>query len=185
MTMGMNQILETLKELKERPSNSVDYYDDIWRKAHGLAEAHYVPAKELFIQGLNDADWQWRGDCIRFLGFHYSPLESTVLEKIRELLIKDPEADVRIAAASVLGGRSSLPDNALLIALNSDSNWWVRISAFESLLELAGISYKIRSQELERVNSGEIKPSIEEVKRILASKNMGLSGYLEEEPDKQ
>src|SRR4030066_1801611 len=101
MAMELENTLNFIKKWKTQPFPA-DYYDDIWRKSHDLAEAQYQPAKEVFIEGLDDPDWLWRHDCVTFLGFHY-PLENEVVEKIRDLLLNDPSSDVRIAAASALG----------------------------------------------------------------------------------
>jgi HEAT repeat protein len=116
-----------------------DFYGVIWTSAHKLAEAQFEPAKDFFILGLEDSDWVWRESCVSFLGFHFS-LNEIALEKIRNLLLNDTSPHVRMAAASVLGGRSALPDYALNKATALDVDPDVRKAAYESILRLAGVS---------------------------------------------
>jgi HEAT repeat protein len=168
----MQRLLDTLKAWKRR---RVDLdHSSAWRMAHALAEAHYLPAVGFFVSGLNDSDWVWRQDCVRFLGFHYQ-LDIEIVEKIRKALITDSSEDVRMSAASVLGRRSSLPDQALFHALESDPSHFVREAAFESVLELIGIPYKAINREIKRLRAGDIQPTLESAKQIARSENIELS----------
>jgi HEAT repeat protein len=169
----MQRLLDMLKAWKGR-TIEVDH-SSAWKMAHALAEAHYLPAIDFFVSGLNDPDWVWRQDCVQFLGFHYH-LEKKIVEKIRESLITDPSEEVRMSAASVLGRRSNLPDQALFHALESDPSHFVREAAFESVLELIGIPYKAINREIKRLKAGDIQPTLEYVKQIARSENIELPG---------
>jgi hypothetical protein len=169
----MQLLLDTLKAWKGR-TIELDH-SSAWKMAHALAEAHYLPAMDFFVSGLNDSDWVWRQDCVQFLGFHYQ-LDKEIVEKIRETLMTDPSEEVRISAASVLGRRSSVPDQALFHALESDPSHFVREAAFESVLELIGIPYKATNREIMRLKAGDIQPTLEYVKQIARSENIELPG---------
>lgn len=138
----------------------------VWEEWHKLADAESQPAKEFLIERLQDIRSDWREVSISLLGFHYS-LEQVVLNQIRDLLISDPDSGVRIAAASVLGHQSKLPEKSLVQALIHDSDPLVRKTAFSALLKLAGVPHMIRINEVEKVYSGEIYPTLDQVKRIL------------------
>ena len=141
-----------------------------------MAEAHYLPAIEFFVAGLNDTDWAWREDCLSFLGFHYSLKNRIeIVEKFREMVVSDPSDDVRIAAASVLGVRSNLPDQALFHALESDSNHIVREAAFESVLKLMGLPYKTINREVKRFKTGEVQSNFEYFKQVAKDEGVEFS----------
>lgn len=160
-----NKALEEVRAWIENPDNE-EKYSEILRISHALAEAQYLPAKTLFIEGLYDQRWWWREDSISLLAFHYS-LEEHIVDRIRELLLNDPDDNVRMTAASALGSRSTLPDRALLTALQTDPDDLVREVAFGSILELVGVPMRIIFKEQKRVELGEIAPSLDEVRRVV------------------
>lgn len=167
----MQRLLDILKAWKGR-TIELDH-SSAWKMAHALAEDHYLPAIDFFVSGLNDLDWVWRQDCVQFLGFHYQ-LEKKIVERIRELLITDPSEEVRMSAASVLGRRSSLPDQALYDALESDPSHFVREAAFVSVIELIGIPSMAINYEINRLKAGDIQPTLEYVKQIARNENIEL-----------
>ena len=147
------------------------YGTGFWKICHHLAKEKYEPAKNFFISGLDDSRWDWRRVSVELLGFHYK-IETQVVDKIRSMLITDPDSGVRIAAAYTLGKHSRLPESALIHALKADSNNLVKEAAFSSLLELAGVSFQTKSKELRRINAGEIAPDLGQLKRILSDENL-------------
>lgn len=173
MNNEMRDLLEMLQKWKNKSLviDDGDFYEVIWGNAHVLAEARYEPAKDLFIQGLYDEDWVWRSNCVSLLGFHY-PLDRDVVAKIRGLLVVDPNDDVRISAASVLGRRSSFPDYALNKALETDKNLQVKEAAYDSILELAGVPFRVIQKELNKIRAGTAIPSLADVKRVLKAENI-------------
>jgi len=165
----LDNLFEEIKACSLQAENKV-YGTGLWKLLHKLAEAKYQPAKEFFIQGLDDPRWDWRRESISLLGFHYQ-LEPPVVEKIRRLVIHDPDSGARIAAASVLGSQGEFPEDTLVKALILDPDKLVKKMAFSSLLELAGIPYKIKSNELAKVDAGKINPNLEQIRRILSDLN--------------
>ena len=161
------------QELRARSlqENAKIYGTGLWESWHELADAQYEPAKEFFIERLDDARSAWRTESISLLGFHYK-LDDQVLEKIRALLLHDTDSGVRIVAASVLGSQGRYPEKALLHALDHDSNNLVREFAFSALLELATVPYLVKRKELRRVKSEETSASLEQVKRVLLEQNL-------------
>jgi len=160
-----NDSFQELKAISLKEDTQI-YASGVWEEWHELADAESQPAKEFFIERLQDIRSDWREVSISLLGFHYS-LEQDVLNQIRDLLISDPDSGVRIAAAAVLGHQSKLPEKSLVQALIHDSKPLVRKTAFSALLELADVPYMIRMNELEKIDSGEIHPTLDQVKRIL------------------
>ncbi len=173
-TMNSADNLRTyFEELKakslERDSNI--YGTGLWESWNKLALAHYEPAKEFFIERLQDERSDWREASLGLLGFDYK-LESETLEKIRNLLLEDSDSGVRISAASILGNQGHYPERAVIYALEHDSDDLVRESAFDALLQLAGMPFRAIRKEVERIKSKEIVPSLDQVKRVLREQNM-------------
>ena len=168
------KVFEKLKEIRRQPETQIKYAD-IWSIAHELAEAQYTPAIDYFAAGLDDHNWNWREDCIAFLGFHYPNLDEGIVKKFREMLLHDPESSVRLRAAGALGAHSKLPDQALMIALETDKNRFVREAAFVSILILAGLKgYKARKHG-KNVESGAIQPNIETIQQILIEEGIDIT----------
>ena len=108
-------------------------------------------------------------------GYHYQfPPNSAITEKIRQLLLSDPDDDVRLTAASILGIRSVWLDPALMTAFRSDSEEYVRYSAFDSLLTLAGVPYLVVKRKMEGVKKGEISLTFKEVERIIVEAGIDI-----------
>jgi HEAT repeat protein len=150
-------------------------HSSAWRMAHDLAEIEYQPAIDFFAMGLNDTDWVWRQECVQFLGFHYRPLAQEIIESVRILLLGDPSEDVRVSAAAVLGRRSRLPDQALFRALQFDSSSYVKLEAFESILELIGLPQKEILQEIKKLREGTIQPTLEYIKQLVSREGIEIS----------
>ena len=162
-----NKSISDFEELKLRSlKEDATPYGELWKPWHDLADAEDEPAKEFFIERLQDSRTSWREECLSFLGFHYE-LDDKVLEMIRGMLTHDKDSGVRIAAASVLGSQGQFPEKTLLHSLDHDTNTLVRKCAFSALLELAGVPYMaIRKADL-RIKAKEITPSLWQLKRIL------------------
>jgi len=161
---------EEILELSARPDARV-YGSGLWKKLHKIADAGYPLAKDFFVEKLEHPRWDWRKVCVSLLGFHYA-LEPRILEKIRSLLLHDPESGVRAAAASVLGHQGTLPEKSLVHALAFDSSKFVKEAAFSALLTLAGVPYKIKLREIKKIRDGEIKPSLDQIKQVLVDEKL-------------
>jgi hypothetical protein len=170
------------KSLQEKLDTVINYKrrtpiarmtSEIMEICHNLAESRYQPALEFFLEGLNDSNWSWRQRCLQMIGYHYViPPGSEITEQVRKMLIFDPDVNVRETAANVLSVISALPDNALVKALSSDPDQFVRGEAYYALLRLAGAPYQVYVRERERYESGEMLPTIQDVKRILAEEGI-------------
>jgi len=167
---NLENSFDKIQKLSKQPDTRI-YGTGLWGICHDLAEANYPSAKEFFIKELDDPRWDWRRVSVSLLGFHYK-LEPQIIEKIRELTIRDPDSGVRIASASVLGLQGKFPEETLIRSLTSDSNKRVREAAFSSLLELSGVPYKTKLKENRRVKNGEIEPSLDQIRRILTDENL-------------
>lgn len=168
-TQALGQILGEAKSARQRFSLTDQEHKTVIRNLHILAEAQYDPAIEFFLSCLDDLRWRWRYEGVSCLGFHYAfPPEGDITEKLRQMLLNDPEPIVRIAVASVLGKRSEWPDPALRTALRSDPDKIVRRAVFAALLTLAKVPLHLIQREEKRVEAGEMRPNWREVKRIIA-----------------
>ena len=177
--ISTKKLLKKIKAWIAIPDIRREIYVDLYEKSHLLADAQYPPAKSFFVEGLSDNRWWWRQHCISFLAFHY-PLEDDIVDKIRDLLLNDPDDNVRMTAASGLGARSYLPDKGLLTAIQADPDDLVREASFTSILHLADVPYHIIFKERKRVESGEIETGIDEIMRILKDAGIDLEpGMLE------
>ena len=164
----MQQALAQAQVARDNPEPGHKELDKVRWQMHDLAEAQYQPAIEFFASCFDHEYSEWRLASVRDVGFHY-PLtpDSPVTEKIRQLLLNDPDDGVRHAAAFVLSSRSRWPDSALSTALYCDPDDYVRNAAFQALLELAGVPYLVACREYRRAKSGEIQPTWDEIKRIV------------------
>jgi hypothetical protein len=147
------------------------YADKLNRRLHALAEAQDETAKIFFVTLLQADNASWRLESLRNLGFHYDlGGEPSLIERIRDLLLKDPDVDVRMAAASILGIQSAWPDRTLYEAMTTDINHFVNEAAFESLLRLSGMSYRECQIVMKQVETGALRVSAESLDSLLGSK---------------
>ena len=86
------------------------------------------------------------------------------------MLLSDPDEDVRNAAAIILGSQSSWPDRALYRAMLNDAHNGVRLSAFEALLTLSGMSYKEYTHAYAQAKAGKISITPESLKALVGDK---------------
>jgi HEAT repeat protein len=162
----MSLILEGVRLARNNPASYArDYY---LTHLHVLAEAGYHPAIEFCISCLDDTRADWRECGLEALGYHYDlrPYKD-ILNKIAYLLLADPNDFVRMAAASVLGIRSEWPDKALLNALQTDSDYFVRATAFDALLGLAGVSHLKQMEIMDHLNGEAIPATLDLLKQTL------------------
>lgn len=148
------------------------YEGKLSRRLHALAEAHNEKAKTFFAEVMQSAnDGTWRLETLRDIGFHYDLSDDpAIVTKIREMLLSDPDEDVRMAAASILGIQSSWPDEALYRAMLNDVEEFVRFSAFESLLTLSGMSHKESWRVYGQLKDGKIPVTTESLKALVGDK---------------
>lgn len=171
----MQQILTQAQAAREIPFLDRGELKKIWWQMHAVAEAQYLPAIKFFISCLDNTNSEWRLEGLQDLGYHYQfPPDSVITQKIRYLLLNDPDDDVRLAAAFILGIRSVWLDSALMTALCSDPEEHVRYAAFNSFLKLAGVPYRVITREVERAKSGEIPATFEEVERIVTEAGIDI-----------
>lgn len=99
------------------------YENELNWRLHDLAEAQNEKAKAFFVEVMQIAeDSEWRLEMLRDIGFHYDlSHDPAIVRQIREMLLSDPDEDVRNAAAMILGIRSSWPDQALYWAMLNDA----------------------------------------------------------------
>lgn len=148
------------------------YENKLWLRLHALAEAQDEKAKAFFVEVMQTAeDSEWRLEMLRDIGFHYDLSDDpAIVRQIREMLLSDPDEDVRNAAAIILGGQSSWPDRALYWAMLNDAHNGVRLSAFESLLTLSGMNYKEYTDAYVQAKAGKISITPESLKALVGDK---------------
>lgn len=164
------EILEKIKVYAGQPESRI-YGTDYFRLCHKLAEAHYYPAKVFFGMLMDDPRPAWRKESIRLLGFHFK-LEEDLLSKIRSLAINDPDDSVRMTAVSVIGSQGKMPEQVLKKSIELDPDPFVREAAFDAILNLCGVPYKITVGEVKKVKDGLIQPNLKEIKKILLRENL-------------
>jgi hypothetical protein len=169
--MTMQTMLNELWVLYENPDlHASEVY---LSKMHPLAEAKYEPAKAFFVAGLDDKRWDWRYDCLTALGFHYDlSNDDHIKEKLRYLLLHDEDDSVRSVAATSLGRCTVWPEKALFTALQTDNDPDVRESAFLSLLLHGGMPFSMYIKTVNKIQNGEIEPTLTSLKDMLHSLNL-------------
>lgn len=148
------------------------YEDELNWRLHDLAEAQNEKAKVFFAKVMrNTRDDIWRLEMLRDVGFHYDlSNDPDIVRQIREMLVSDLDEDVRNAAAMILGIQSSWPDRVLYRAMLNDVHEGVRLSAFESLLTLSGMSYKEHTHAYAQAKAGKISITPESLKALVGDK---------------
>jgi hypothetical protein len=170
------KLLNELEVLYRDPVLKRQQRRNLLSKMINLAHAQYRPALDFFRSGLDDPDWSWRLDHLSQLGYHYEiEQESEIAAKIRELLARDPSAEVRMAAASVMAQFSTWPDATLLRALAFDEDVDVKQTAFEVLLMLLGIPMQSLSRVRGTLANEGLAPSIATLRQIAESVGKVLS----------
>ncbi|MFN8516052.1 MAG: hypothetical protein U0232_29330 [Thermomicrobiales bacterium] len=163
------QILAEARRLLADPHAPKTSLTPLFRALHRLAEDQYAPAQEFFDSLLTFPNPVWRYEAMRDLG-HYPCLGDDTLARVRESLVWDPDPDIRISAASILGEqldrRDSWPDWGLEQAIEQDPVIQVRSSAFRALLLTAAVPYDIilASASIENEH-----PSLASAKEIVAA----------------
>lgn len=164
----LNLLLKEVIRLASDPI-SRNTEKDLWMKMHSLAEARYQPAMEFFLAGLDDNNWRLRETSLSLLGFHYEfSHDGEIIGKIREMLLNDPEANVRITAASILGLRSKWPEDTLIKSFSVDDNIFVKEASFLSILELIGVPKSEVMKESKKLSDKEYQPSMIELERVIS-----------------
>ena len=187
--MEMRQKLEEAASARARKApwtgaSSWESVKDTFTDMHDLAEAQYQPARAFFESCLGDLDRDWRLEAVRDIGFHYDLREDEdVLEKLRRMLVGDPDPGVRLAVAAVLGSQSSWPDWALESALHDDPDKHVRRVAFEELLRLVGMPDLRVGEHRRKLEQGEIQPTWEQLEKGIAEAGIGLQTPALASPD--
>lgn len=171
--MDLDDFARQLEQIKH------DYYDrsikfaqtrEIRSSMHRLAEAHYLPAQEFFVSGLQDPDVLWREAHLNCLGFHYEiEPQSTIADAIRRVVLEDPSPETRYIAVGIIGQFAKWPEYSLLEVLHNDPSAFVREHAFHHLLGLlwrpltsVSVSQQAVIEPLKRT------PSIDSLKAVLS-----------------
>jgi HEAT repeat protein len=161
-----------LAEARQALNEGRSIYEDglNWR-LHALAEAHDEKAKAFFVEVIRSArDDIWRLETLCDIGFHYDLSgDAAIIDQIREML-NDPDIDVRMAAASVLGIRSSWPDHGLYRTMTMDPNEFVRRAAFRALVRLSGNDRKQYSHLALQILDGKILATPANLKALIGEK---------------
>ncbi len=145
----------------------------IYRRLHDLAERRFAPARAFCASCLARLDAEWRSIAVMCL--HHYDLDDApaLLDRLRWMLGNEPDSDVRIWIAGILGaqptGADAWPDRALARALDDDPNFQVRANAFRGLIETAGIPYPQAQQALQQMERGEIPITWAAIERIVAA----------------
>lgn len=163
------QILVEARRLLTDPHADASRLTALFRALHRLAEDQYAPAQEFFDSLLKFPDPEWRYEAIKDLG-HFPNLSSDSVARIRECLLWDPDPDIRISAASILGEQldrsDPWPDWVLAQAADQDPVLQVRSSAFRALLLTAEVPYNIILASASTQNE---RPSLAAAQEIAAA----------------
>jgi hypothetical protein len=161
------RILDALRAAYSDPLRKKREERDILQKMTQLAHAHYRPAIDFFVSGLDDPDWSWRLEHLGALGYHYRfDKDNAVVAKIRAILTSDPSEMVRMSAASVLARFATWPDPTLVQVLEHDVDADVRRAAFESLLLVMGIARRDLAKVRGQMVIDELQPSTSTLRLI-------------------
>lgn len=104
--------------------------------ADELGKHRYLPAKDLLMQGLTDANANMRSACIRALGIEMEVREAAPL--LVEILLHDEFEHVQIDAAYGLGALRYKPALAALkeATLDESRDMTTRGAAYEAILSI-------------------------------------------------
>lgn len=133
--MVEHRILQELLELLRRPEIPINVRTAI---ADELGNRQYLPAKNLLLQGLTDADSNMRSTCIRAVSFGLELREAA--PTLIEILLNEEYEHVRIDAAYGLGTlryKQALPSLKQVI-LDDALHMTLREAAYEAVLSILG-----------------------------------------------
>lgn len=169
----MQILLEELLLLHVQSSRLTE--DVYLEKMHPLAEEQHEAAKAFFIECLSDKRVEWRYSCLRAVGFHYDlSSDEPTKDKLRHLLLHDPDDLVRSAAASILERSSTWPETALFRSLQTEKDHDVKKVVFLALLIHGGLPRSLYNKFYKLLEKGEIEPTLVELKKTLSSLNNAL-----------
>ena len=140
MSAELEVNLKLLRKYKEDPDFPREKSRHESRLMEALGNAVYEPAIDFFFQCLDDENWFWREYSLKALGWYYEWSSGGPFAiKVRELLLNDPDLDIRKKAAFVTGLISNFPNADLINILKHEPDWDLRYSAFTALISLSKV----------------------------------------------
>jgi hypothetical protein len=131
-----------------------------------LARTDYPPARSLACEMLDDPALEVRSVALQMLLRSKSlASDSGALDKVRGVLTHDPDAMIRMKAATVLGSHSTWPDPALEHAVENETDRLAREAAFLAVLERM-VSFDFADQY--RHSVGTLEVSMATARRLVA-----------------
>ena len=143
---------------------------------HLLAHNRYEPAKQFFVQCLDDKNEDWRYECLSALGFHFV-LDDILMEKVRHLSLHDESSLVRMCANSVWFAQKQTIDHHLLSVLDNDEDSMVKESILSHILTkyIKQIHPLTIRDVKEKVKNGEVALNSVGIGAFLAKFNIKLT----------
>lgn len=92
--------------------------------------------------------------------------DQDVISSLHQMAFDDMATSYHGPAAALLGQISQWPDEGLSHLMIESSNQYIKAAAFQSALELAGVSYHTAKQYAGQVETGELEPTPELVDKI-------------------
>jgi hypothetical protein len=173
------QILANAREVLTKGNTDGQEFRTLSQRLHTLAEDQYPPAYEFFVGCLERIDRRWRHLGVTCLGFHYTIEDTNVLERMRYLILNDPDSDVRLSLSNILESypdiHSGWPDHALLQSLQGDPVVEVRMQSLESLLLQAKVPINKIQEIMNLIRVGTLDASVATLRRIAEDEHLPIT----------
>jgi len=142
---------------------SGNYRDPVFGE---LEVANYEPAKALFRAMLDHKKERFRTRALNHLQLMRDlSSDDELLEKVRDVVVNDPEELTRSAAALLLAAHSRWPDEGLKRALEKETDPQTKEGIFLSILQLM-TSWDFADAKRSDVTGGDIALSMESATKL-------------------
>ena len=149
----MCDLTRNFARLKNLCQNKKVSEHTFYQVAHPLAEKRYEPLRKFLIELLESPNEIFRLNAVHLLGGHW-PEKQDIGEKLTELLINDPNDDVRMLSASALSHIRYTESRATLLQCINDPKEvsFVKDSCIDAIRILDGTpQLQILQEQLNRI----------------------------------
>ena len=158
---------ESLQRIKAAHNGSELLDAGAREKIDQLSKQRYEPLYDFLIKCLDDPNPGWREKSLAKIHYFKSKINETVLAKVREIALTDPNIEVRVRACGTLGNISKWPEDALNKVIKQETEPFVLGAATSSILLLRGVPPYIALEQFNKISTEGVQPSSDYIEKVI------------------